>query len=89
MSSLRSAVVVLLVANVATAGAVVYSKNMSRVLFKSSRALHESIDQAQIEWGRLQLEESALARFGRIEELATQKLDMRMPAHSEIKMVLE
>jgi len=89
MSGMRYIVLVLLLANVATAAGIVYSKNLSRVLFKSSRALHESIDRTQIEWGRLQLEESTLARFGRIEELATQKLGMRMPAHSEIKMVLE
>jgi cell division protein FtsL len=89
MNGLRFAVIVLLLANVATAAGVVYSKNLSRALFKNSRALHESIDQAQIEWGRLQLEESTLARFGRIEELATDKLGMRMPAHDEIKMVLE
>lgn len=89
MSGLRFAVIVLLFANVATATGIVYSKNLSRALFKNSRALHESIDQAQIEWGRLQLEESTLDRFGRIEELATQKLGMRMPAHDEIKMVLE
>lgn len=89
MNGLRFAVVVLLLANVATAGGVIYSKNLSRALFKNSRALHDSIDQAQIEWGRLQLEESTLARFGRIEELAAGKLGMRMPAHDEIKMVLE
>jgi len=89
MNGLRFTVIVLLFANVATAAGIVYSKNLSRVLFKNSRALHESIDQAQIEWGRLQLEESTLARFGRIEELATNKLDMRMPAHEEIKMVFE
>ncbi len=89
MTGLRFAVVVLLLANVTTAAGIVYSKNLSRALFKDSRALLESTDQAQIEWGRLQLEESTLARFGRIEELATQKLGMRMPAHDEIKMVLE
>jgi cell division protein FtsL len=89
MSGLRFLVVVLLMANVATAAGVVYSKNFSRALFKNSRALHDSIDQAQVEWGRLQLEESTLARFGRIEELATNKLGMRMPAHNEIKMVHE
>ena len=89
MNGLRFAVLMLLLANVATAAGVVYSKNLSRALFKNTRALHESIDQAKIEWGRLQLEESTLARFGRIEELATDKLGMRMPAHNEIKMVLE
>ena len=89
MNGLRFTVIALLFANVATAVGIVYSKNLSRALFKNSRAVHESIDQAQIEWGRLQLEESTLARFGRIEELATKKLGMRLPAHDEIKMVLE
>lgn len=75
--------------NVATALSVVYTKHQSRMAFKELRTVQKAIDNANIEWGRLQIEESTLARFGRIEDLASRKLDMRMPEHREIKMVFK
>lgn len=89
MNGLRVTVVCLVVLNVATAMGVVYTKHSSRMAFKSTRATQEAIDSANVEWGRLQIEESTLARFGRIEDIATKKLGMRMPEHSEIKMVIK
>ena len=89
MSGLRIAIVVMVVLNVATAMGVVYSKHQSRMQFQKMRSVQKAIDNANIEWGRLQIEESTLARFGRIEDLATRKLNMRMPEHSEIRMVFK
>lgn len=89
MTGLRVAVAFLLSFNVATAMGIVYSKHESRMVFKSMRAMQDGIDQARIEWGRLQIEESTLARFGRIEEIATSSLGMRMPEHNEIRTVLK
>lgn len=89
MTGLRMAVVCLVLFNVATAMGIVYTKHSSRMQFKSMRTTQKAIDSANVEWGRLQIEESTLARFGRIEDLASRKLGMRMPAHSEIKMVLK
>lgn len=89
MSGLRVTVVVLVVLNLATAMAVVYSKHQSRMQFQNMRTVQKAIDNANIEWGRLQIEESTLARFGRIEDLAARKLNMRMPEHNEIKMVFK
>jgi len=79
----------LVVVNLMTALGVVYTKHQSRMQFKELRTVQKAIDDANIEWGRLQIEESTLARFGRIEDLAARKLDMRMPEHREIKMVLK
>lgn len=89
MTGLRMTVICLLLLNVATAMGVVYSKHNSRMQFKSMRAAQKAIDNANVEWGRLQIEEGTLARFGRIEDIASKKLGMRMPEHSEIKMVLK
>lgn len=89
MSNLRAVIVCLLVMNVVTALGVIYSKHHSRMLFKKTRALSEAIDRARVDWGRLQIEESTLARYGRIEEIATKDLGMRLPEHNEIKTVLK
>ncbi len=82
-------VLVLAVATFATAFAVVHSKHTSRMLFKQTRALQGLIDQANIEGGRLQIEESTLARYGRIEALASKELEMISPAHEDIRTVAE
>jgi len=82
-------VVFLAIATFATAFAVVHSKHTSRMLFKQSRALQDLIDQASVEGGRLQIEESTLARYGRIEELANNELNMISPAHEDIRTVAE
>lgn len=89
MNGLRMTVLCLVLLNVATAMGIVYTKHKSRMQFKSMRVTQKAIDNANVEWGRLQIEESTLARFGRIEDIATKKLNMRMPEHSEIKMVLK
>ncbi len=89
MNNLRTAVICLAAINIVTALGVVYNKHNSRMLFKKTRVLSSAIDRANVDWGRLQIEESTLARFGRIEELATKDLKMRLPEHTEIKTVLK
>lgn len=89
MTGLRIAVAGLVLFNIATALAVVYHKHQSRMIFKDQRLIQKRIDEAKVEWGRLQIEESTLARFGRIEQIASDQLGMRMPEHSEIKTVLK
>lgn len=89
MNSLRTVVICLVVMNIVTAMGVIYSKHNSRMLFKKTRVLSNAIDNANVDWGRLQIEESTLARYGRIEELATRDLGMRLPDHAEIETVLK
>ena len=59
------------------------------MLFKKTRALNEAIDRANVDWGRLQIEESTLGRYGRIEDIASSKLGMRLPDHEQIETVLK
>ena len=89
MNTLRAVFICLLVMNIVTALGVVYSKHNSRMLFKKTRVLNDAIDRANVDWGRLQIEESTLARYGRIEEFASKELGMRLPDHAEIETVLK
>ena len=89
MSSLRTVLVCLVVLNLVSALGVIYSKHSSRMLFKKTRALNEAIDRANVDWGRLQIEESTLGRYGRIEDIASSKLGMRLPDHEQIETVLK
>ena len=79
------AVLVLLI--FASAMGVVYSKHVSRSLFVESRRLQADIDELNIDWGRLQLEQSTWATHGRVEQLASSKLGMYVPDFNQRVMV--
>ncbi|MDN5850221.1 MAG: cell division protein FtsL [Nitrococcus sp.] len=79
-----AATLVLLVVVVGSAVAVSYSKHNSRRLFIQLQALQRERDQLNIEWGRLQLEQAAWATHGRIERIARERLEMRMPTQSDV-----
>lgn len=81
----RAAVVLVLVALVVgSAIGVIYSKHKSRRLFIQLQDLQEQRDQLNTEWGRLQLEQGAWATHGRIERIARERLEMRMPSQSDV-----
>ena len=78
----------LLLAGVIASGVgVVYARHQSRALFVQLQTLLKERDALNIEWGQLQLEQSTLATHGRIERLATERLNMQVPAHDEIILV--
>ncbi|WP_428622064.1 cell division protein FtsL, partial [Sedimenticola sp.] len=64
----------------ATALAVVFSTHTSRKLFVEMEELLKIRDDLNAEWGRLQLEQSTWATHGRIEQAASDKLDMVIPS---------
>ena len=76
MKFAHSLVVLLLVANVATALAVVRSRHGNRTEFVELQQLEARRDALEVEWGQLQLEQSAWATHGRIEQVARKELDM-------------
>lgn len=78
------AIGVLVLATMASAIAVIYSKHESRKLFVELQKLHKQVDEINIEWGRLQLEQSAWSSHGRIEKIAHKKLHMTLPKADEI-----
>ncbi len=79
----------LILAVVLSAVAVIYSKHQSRKLFVELQALYQQIDELDIEWGRLQLEQSTWSSHGRIEEIARKKLNMTLPKANDILYITD
>lgn len=76
MNATRGLVLLLLIASVATALAVVRARHGNRTEFVQLQKLEARRDSLEVEWGQLQLEQSAWATHGRIEQLAREELDM-------------
>ncbi len=72
-------VVLLVLADLASAIAVIDAKHESRRLENELQQLRVAQDQINTEWAQLQLEESAWAGQGRMEQIAREKLGMREP----------
>ncbi len=77
----------LVLAVVVSALAVVYSAHWNRTLFVRLNVLETSRDELNADWGRLQLEQSTYATYGRIEGTAHDKLKMRIPSTESIVVV--
>ena len=75
---------ILIVAVMGTAIGVIYSKHQTRKVFVHLQKLHKQIDELDIEWGQLQLEQSAWSSHGRIEKVARKKLQMTLPKADEV-----
>lgn len=84
MKLVWSVVALLIVAVMGSALGVIYSKHQSRKLFVQLQELHKQVDELNIDWGRLQLEQSAWSSHGRIEKIARKKLKMKLPGANEI-----
>jgi len=63
---------------------VVYSKHTNRKLFIELQQLNKNIDDLNIEWGKLQLEEGTWSDHGRIEKIARTKLNMLLPGINSV-----
>ena len=64
---------------VACALSLVSSQHKARKLYMELQKELELTKRLDVEWGQLQLEQSTWAMHGRIEKIATQKLNMRVP----------
>jgi cell division protein FtsL len=85
--SLRLLVVLLVLANVATAIAVVYARHEHRQLFGALDKLQRERDELNIEFGRLQLEQATWAESNRIDQVARDRLGMVFPLTDETVVV--
>jgi cell division protein FtsL len=77
----------LMVAVLASAIAVVYSKYLSRKHFVVLQDLQAEKERIGIEWGRLQLEESTLATHSEVEKRARDRLKMHLPQFDEVVVI--
>jgi len=71
------AVMVLLV--MISAIANVYAKHESRKSFTELQVLTSERDRLEVEWGKLQIEQSTWSTYARVEQLARKQMHMRIP----------
>ena len=92
MTALRSrtaACILLAIAVVVSAIWVASVRHEARQLFVELEALNREHDRLQIDWGRLQIEQSAWAAHPRIESLAREQLSLVPPDQTQIVMLQE
>jgi cell division protein FtsL len=70
-----------------SAASAVYIKHRSREMFVELERLDTRRDNLQIEWGQLQLEQSAWSTHAFVERVASAKLHMGMPPPKEIEII--
>jgi cell division protein FtsL len=85
--TLLFAIPVLWVAALASAAGAIYSKHRARELFVELERLNVRRDNLEIEWGQLQLEQSAWSTHAFVENVAGSRLKMAMPPPKDIELV--
>ena len=81
------AVPVLWFAALASAAGAIYSKHRARESFVELERLNSRRDNLEIEWGQLQLEQSAWSTHAFVERVASTRLKMAMPPPQEIEVI--
>jgi len=72
---------------VTSAIGVIYSKHHNRMLYVELRELETKRDNLNVDWGRLQLEQSTWATHGRVESAARKRLGMRNIDYAEVVII--
>jgi len=78
---------ILWMAVLVSAAAAVYCEHHARELFIALEALNARRDNLQIEWGQLQLEQSAWSSHAFVERVASTRLHMATPPPKDIEIV--
>jgi len=73
----------------ASATGAIYLKHRSRQLFVILEKSNSERDRLEIEWGQLQLEQSAWSTNAFVENIASADLSMRIPPPGQIQVVTE
>ena len=66
---------------------VIYARHKSREMFVRLEKLNAERDALEIEWGRLQLEQSYWSSHAFVERVASSKLQMSLPQTREVRIV--
>ncbi|MEK6748453.1 MAG: cell division protein FtsL [Pseudomonadota bacterium] len=77
----------ILVLVVVSALAVIYTKHWNRKLFVELQELQHQRDQLNVEWGQLQLEQSAWATHIRVEQIARERLGLIQPPPDKVVVI--
>lgn len=78
---------ILWLAVLASAAGAIFVKHRARELFVELEKVNRERDQLEIEWGQLQLEQSAWSTHAFVESVAASKLRMSIPAPAAIEVV--
>ena len=78
---------VLWVVALGSAAGAIYSKHRARELFVTLERLNNQRDNLEVEWGQLQLEQSAWSTHAFVERVASTKLKMATPPPKNIELV--
>ena len=79
--------ITLLAAVMFSAIGVVYANHLTRTLFIELQALQAQRDDLNLDWGRLQLEQSTWATHARIEGIARKQLNMSQPNFDDVVVI--
>jgi cell division protein FtsL len=71
----------------ASAAGAIYSKHRARELFVTLERLNRERDTLEVEWGQLQLEQSAWSTHAFVERVASTKLKMASPPPKDIELI--
>ncbi len=71
----------------ASAVGVIYARHQARELFVRLEKLNAERDRLDMEWGRLQLEQSAWSSDAFVERVANAKLQMNIPQTRDVRIV--
>lgn len=78
---------VLMLLVMASAIACIYAKHESRKQFTELQRLIEERDRMEVDWGRLQIEQGTWSTYARVEQVAREKMNMRLPRAEQINLL--
>lgn len=87
MNRLTLIVIFLAAINVCSAVVVVYTKHLSRQRYAQISDLQQTIDDLDVQWSQLQIEESTFSEHGLVERTARDRLGMVLPGHKGSIMI--
>ncbi len=73
----------LLIAVLVSALAVVYTTNVHRMALSQLEQAEQQAHRLQLQWGQLLLEQASLATPSRVQQLASEKLNMVLPQNKQ------
>ncbi len=79
---------ILVVTVMTSAVAAVYAKHENRRLFTELQVLTAERDRLEVDWSRLQIEQSTWSTHARVEQLARGQMGMRSPVPAELRLVV-
>jgi cell division protein FtsL len=85
--SLAIIIPVLWVGVLGSAAGAIYCKHRARALFVELERLNARRDNLDVEWGQLQLEQSAWSTHAFVERVASTKLRMATPPPQQIEVI--